>query len=85
MKSYAILKFEKDLRLVRFSGLHFGLESFLEGEYIMKLSNMRKNGMLDSYHPLVIRQPLLQQQLIRFVPWRYWFYILVLHHLVLIY
>lgn len=74
MKSYAMLKVGMELHLAFSLALPFFLASYQEGEFTMKLSNMRKKEMLDFYLLLDIQRPLLRQQLMLYAQWRYnWF------------
>lgn len=70
-KSYAMPKVVMELHLLHFLAQPFVSASYLEGEFTMKLSSMRKNGTLDFYLPLDILLPLLLQQLMLFAQWRY--------------
>lgn len=65
-----MLKVGKELHLISYFVLPFLLVSYLEGGYIMKLSSMRRNEMVDFSLHLDIQQSLLLQQLMLLSQWR---------------
>lgn len=71
MKGYVMQKVGMELHFLPSLAQPFVLVSYREGECIMKPSSMRKNEMLDFYHPLDILLSLLLQQLMLLVQWRY--------------
>lgn len=71
MKGCVMLKIGKELLLFQFLALPYILASYLIEECIMKLSHMRRNGMLYLYLLLDIQQQLLQRQLMLCTQWRY--------------
>lgn len=56
MKNFVMLRHGKEHHLVPFLGMLCFLGLYLEEEYIMKLSNMRKKETLDLYLLLDIQQ-----------------------------